>query len=204
MERIVSAARSTMPLDSVLYALALPQEPFAGVDKQVRDETDRSVHAGVIASGTPANWRRANLMLVDDDPDILLTYEAILTGAGYNVDSFSSSERALSHFALKPNFYGVIIMDVRMLGIDGLELYRRVRTINQHSRVLFVTAAEAGSVIEELPDVKRSSILNKPVDSRTLLERVRAEVSKSPDASLWMLNVIGSSVLFVGSTLFLI
>ena len=60
------------------------------------------------------------IMLIDDDPDILLLFTEYLRSAGMVVDSFNDPEKALAHFTKSnPSRYGLIITDVRMRHLNG-------------------------------------------------------------------------------------
>jgi two-component system, OmpR family, response regulator ChvI len=56
-----------------------------------------------------------NILLIDDEPDILLTYKAFLltAGQGYNIDAFTDSQKALQQFVqVNPSYYDLVIMDI--------------------------------------------------------------------------------------------
>lgn len=91
----------------------------------------------------------ANIMLVDDEPDTLFTYKTFLISEGYTVEAFTNSTKALKHFAEmnSSSYYNLVVMDIRMHGLNGLQLYYRLTAINKAIKVLFVSALDA---IEEL------------------------------------------------------
>ena len=119
-----------------------------------------------------------NILLVDDEPDILLTYKTFLLAAheGYNVDAFTDSQKALQQFAQvnSPSYYDLIVMDVRMPGLNGLQLYYRLKAISPDIKVLFVSALDAAQeMISILPGVKLDDVVKKPVDEEQFLYKVR-------------------------------
>ena len=84
--------------------------------------------------------RRARVLLVDDEPDNLVALEAVLEPLGRELVRASSGEEALRH--LLHEEFAVILLDVRMPGLDGFEtaalIKRRERT--RHVPIIFVTA----------------------------------------------------------------
>jgi two-component system, OmpR family, response regulator ChvI len=119
-----------------------------------------------------------NILLVDDEPDILLTYKTFLLAAheGYNVDAFTDSQKALQQFAQvnSPSYYDLVVMDVRMPGLNGLQLYYRLKAISPDIKVLFVSALDAvQEMISILPGVKLDDVVKKPVDEEQFLYKVR-------------------------------
>src|SRR5512141_2725292 len=83
---------------------------------------------------------KINILMVDDQPAKLLSYEAMLTGLGENLIKASTAREALSH--LLRNEVAVVLMDVNMPDVDGFELAQLIR---QHPRcektaILFVSA----------------------------------------------------------------
>jgi two-component system response regulator ChvI len=116
-----------------------------------------------------------NILLVDDEPDIILTYKSILVEEGYNVNAFTDPREALRHFAqLDPLYYKLILLDIRMPSLNGFQLYYRLKAINPNIRVLFVSALDAAhEMVSILPDVKLDDIVRKPVDNEQFLGKVK-------------------------------
>jgi signal transduction histidine kinase len=84
---------------------------------------------------------RVSILLVDDDPAKLLSYEAILSALGENFLTARSGREALQH--LLTHEVAVIVLDVQMPEMDGFELARLIREHPryQHIAILFVSAA---------------------------------------------------------------
>ena len=90
--------------------------------------------------------RKANILLVDDQPSNLLALEAILDSLGQTLVRATSGEQALRQ--LLDNDFAVILMDVKMPGLDGIETAAliRARDKSQHTPIIFLTAFERSEV----------------------------------------------------------
>jgi DNA-binding response OmpR family regulator len=117
---------------------------------------------------------RGNIMLVDDQADMLFTYRSFLEGQGFKVHSFTDPTVALRQFATEDaSKYDLVIMDIRMPQLNGLQLYQRLRAINSSVRILFVTALDAADeLISLLPDVAANQVIMKPVSRDRFLNYV--------------------------------
>lgn len=108
------------------------------------------------------------IFLVDDERVILYTLAIILRQAGYTVEAYLDGESALHAATLHPP--QMLITDVRMTPMDGLELASRITSMFQACKVLFITA----ELTLELRSHQSESwsYLQKPVHPRRLLEAV--------------------------------
>jgi two-component system, OmpR family, response regulator ChvI len=107
-----------------------------------------------------------SILLVDDEEDILYTFKTGLSSEGFNVEAFADPMEALIHFAtVNPSHYDLAILDIRMPGLNGLQLYYRLKAINRNIKILFVSALDAvPELISILPDVKTTEdIIKKPI-----------------------------------------
>ena len=106
------------------------------------------------------------VMLVDDDQDILSTFEALLVSQNIMVDKFKDATEALKRFAqVDSDYYQLIILDIRMPGLNGLQLYFRLKAINKSIKVLFISGLDSSEeLVSILPGIQLEQILKKPVD----------------------------------------
>lgn len=77
---------------------------------------------------------------MDDDTDVVSTFQMILEMNGFEVEAHTSSISALSNF--KPNEFGLLILDVRMPVMNGFELFKRIKNIDNDVEACFITAYE--------------------------------------------------------------
>jgi two-component system, OmpR family, response regulator ChvI len=118
-----------------------------------------------------------NVLLVDDEEDSLWTFKECLSSGGYNTDAFTDPLKALDHVANQsPSHYRLVILDIRMPGLNGLQLYYRIKAINRNIKILFVSALEAVPELTSiLPDTKtKDSFIKKPVTIESFMSTVRA------------------------------
>ena len=84
--------------------------------------------------------RPRRILVVDDDADVISTFEMILEMNGFEVDAYTNPTLALSNF--KPNSYGLLLLDIRMPVMNGFELFRKMKSIDSRVEVCFITAFE--------------------------------------------------------------
>ena len=113
---------------------------------------------------------QAEILLVDDDPDLLQLIGLRLSSAGYKVTTAASAEEALGKLAARrPD---VVVTDLRMDGMDGMALFERIRSDAPSLPVLVLTAH--GTVPDAVDATQRGvfAFLTKPFDGHELLAHV--------------------------------
>jgi CheY-like chemotaxis protein len=123
---------------------------------------------------------------------ILIDDETILSDHGYNVKSFTESKEALKHIielvyssssnslttSSQSNHYDLVIIDIRMPYINGIQLYQILKIINKNIKVLFISALDAAEeIISMFPEVKPSSVIRKPVSQEYFIEKVQESIN---------------------------
>ena len=148
---------------------------FEDINKQKEIESKiLELHAERKRINQNKNNSSFNILLIDDDKDILFTYSAIIKSQGFTITSFSNPYEALNDFSTtNPYLYDLVIMDIRMPGINGIKLYSKFKVMNPNVKILFVSALDAvGELLSLFPEIKDSDILRKPVESQQLLEKI--------------------------------
>ena len=121
-----------------------------------------------------ASTQNLSIMIVDDEPDVLLTYESFLSFTGFNVRTFEEPYTALTEFTSNPRHYDLIILDIRMENLNGLQLYQCMKAINPTSKILFASALDAAKELTSiLPDIQSQDIVKKPVDRENFIKTVK-------------------------------
>lgn len=125
------------------------------------------------------------ILIVDDDPDITFTFKKGLEAenekngsnkAIFKVKSYNDPLLALSEF--KPDLYDLILIDINMAQMDGIELSKRILELDANVKICLVTAGESNiEVLRELyPTRSMGCFIKKPVTIEYLVRRVRAEL----------------------------
>ena len=116
------------------------------------------------------------VLLVDDDPDVTTVFSLGLQDEGFDVYSYNDPLEALSQF--RPNFYDLLLMDINMPQLDGIELTRQILELDANVKICFITAGEANiEVLRELyPTRSIGCYIKKPVTIEELVKRVKAEL----------------------------
>jgi two-component system response regulator ChvI len=149
-------------------------------DKQAHESELKEVPQNSSFSTSPTSYSSYNIMLVDDEKDVLYSFNAALTNNGYHVQTFSDSQEALECFAQgSSSHFDLVILDLRMPGLNGLELYTKLKAINSEVKILFLSALDVvPELVSILPDVKQDDILRKPVATEDFINAVKKKHQK--------------------------
>ena len=92
---------------------------------------------------------RNKILLVDNEADVTITFKAILQDAGFIINTYEDPLIALSNFI--PCFYDLVILDIEMPKMNGIELSRQLLELDSNVKICFITAGEANiEVLREL------------------------------------------------------
>jgi CheY-like chemotaxis protein len=122
----------------------------------------------------------ARILIIDDNEDLCLTAAALLRSAGYAVDTADVAKAGLA--ACKASTYDLVITDIVMPEMDGLELIEELQRTAPRPRVIAISGDSKLSESLYLPIAKRlgaERILAKPFRPEILLQTV-ADVLKRP------------------------
>ncbi len=118
----------------------------------------------------------ARIMVVDDDIFLLTAIEQTLTLNNYSVDIFSTPQKSLS--AVAENEYAAVITDIKMPGIDGMDLLTHIHTIDPELPVIMITGH--GDVAMAVRAMQKGAydFLQKPVDEDVMMASLSRAVEK--------------------------
>jgi len=116
------------------------------------------------------------ILIVDDDPDMTSIFSLGLQDVGFEVYAYNDPLDALSEF--RPNLYDLLLVDINMPKINGIELSRQLLELDSNVKICFITAGEANiEILRELyPSRDIGCFIKKPVTIDQLVRRVMAEL----------------------------
>jgi signal transduction histidine kinase len=126
-----------------------------------------------VPPAAPAESRLARILLAEDDPLVATAVSIALKRAGHTVTHFTEGAAAWQHLQAQLPDYDLLLLDVNMPGLDGIELARRVRATGRFPGRIMISSGRLGS--DDLPQIAAARvdrILNKPFAVAELLAAV--------------------------------
>jgi CheY-like chemotaxis protein len=117
------------------------------------------------------------ILLVDDDRDACASLADVITDLGYPVSVAYDGPSALE--LARRQIYALALLDYRMPGMDGVELYGRLKEVQADTVGCLVTAFAAGDTVEAAARAGIRRVLPKPVDFGRLIPLIE-EVAGTP------------------------
>jgi DNA-binding NtrC family response regulator len=120
------------------------------------------------------NNKKKRILMVDDETDVNYTFESVLEDNGFIVDSFDNPVLALNDF--KVGLYDLVLLDIKMPEMDGFQLYKEMKKIDNKFKVCFLTASEM--FYEEYRRANKSTIyenypiIQKPIKNEELIKQI--------------------------------
>ena len=115
---------------------------------------------------------KSRILVVDDEPDVASTIRAILVHEGFDVETAENGRQALDLLVCGPRF-DLVMTDMRMPEMDGLELLRQVRHLRENLPVIVLTGYASEKDGLEALDEGASDYISKPFKAKALMEVVR-------------------------------
>jgi DNA-binding response OmpR family regulator len=110
------------------------------------------------------------IMIVDDEPDLPKMVEMYLKAWHFEIDAFSDPVKALGSFQQNPAFFSLVLTDVRMPGMSGFELCRKVKNERPEAPVILMTSFEINpsEFAKVLPHTTVDGFIAKPFHLKEL------------------------------------
>jgi DNA-binding response OmpR family regulator len=125
-------------------------------------------------------YYKKNIMVVDDDPDILLSLQELFEREGFEVTTVDNGRSCL--LELEKGFQGIIILDIMMPVMDGVETIKKMTIdgFTDENTIIVLTAKRIQG--EEFNDIYPyiADYITKPFDIVTLLQTVKKIAQKPP------------------------
>ena len=115
-----------------------------------------------------------SVMVVDDEEELAYLFMEWLKRSGVNSVSFTDPLLALEHFSQNPKQYSLVLSDLRMPGMNGIQLAKSIREHNSGVKIILITAFYADENIhdDDIKEANISDVLQKPVDLDELRTRI--------------------------------
>src|SRR5215831_19257346 len=118
-----------------------------------------------------------SVMIIEDDPEIRGIVRTLLTNEGFQVEEAEDGRTAVERvFLLKPD---LILVDLRLPGLDGAEVCKRIRAGRLDTPIIVISAAKEEFDKVLLLELGADDYLVKPFGARELLARIKAVLRRS-------------------------
>ena len=115
-----------------------------------------------------------SIIVVDDEPELASLFKTFLKNEGYDVVSFTDPVLALEYYKETADKHSLIITDLRMPGICGIDLAKKIREFDNKVKIFLMTAFESKD-LEDREDFKNARIdrlIQKPIRFSDLREMI--------------------------------
>ena len=110
------------------------------------------------------------ILLAEDDDSLRTFLAAALKRAGHEVQAYEDGDAALE--ALEREVYDLLLTDIVMPGLDGIELARRGAELDPAMRIVFITGFAAVALSSDSPAPAGAKVLSKPFHLREIVDEV--------------------------------
>lgn len=117
------------------------------------------------------------IMVIDDEPIVGKRLKTVLEKAGYSVDTFTEGSSALRELEKKQ--FHIIITDLKMEGIDGMQVLEKIRNTNPEIKVIIITGYGKKATAQEALNMGAFAFLTKPFRIEELKQLIRKAVADS-------------------------
>jgi CheY-like chemotaxis protein len=137
----------------------------------------RPINDNVLSS--KASDSQHKIMIVDDNQEIARLFAITLQDNGFVVNVFNDPLSALANY--KAGIYDLLLLDIRMPGMNGYELYQKIRDIDDKAEVCFISAYEEfrHDFKRLFPDLAKEvdCFVTKPIEMHNLVEIVKSKLN---------------------------
>ena len=116
----------------------------------------------------------AKLLVVDDDSDIVQVLKMGLIKNGFMVEAFTNPQEALQSFKSDAESYCLVLSDIRMPSLSGIQLSKKVKEVNPNVKVVLMTAFEIrdSEFSKVFPSTQVDGFVQKPIGIKELTDKI--------------------------------
>jgi CheY-like chemotaxis protein len=174
---------ATVNQDIMLYYFLPIDSFYPHTNKQRKSRINDNLVKAATRRATPIEGRN-RILIVDDEPDIARLFKLGLERqGGFEVDVYNDPIAALSNY--KPSTYDLLLLDIKMPKMNGLELYQNIREKDKERngggeiKVCFITAFEESfnEFGRLFPNLEIDCFIRKPISIDKLVEAVKTKLN---------------------------
>ena len=141
------------------------------------------------------NNEKTTILIVDDDIDILTVTGRSLEHAGFKVHAFVDPLTALHHVRNDCKYCQVLVSDIRMPGLTGFQLVRKVKDLRPEMKVIMMTMFEVNKPEFEavFPSTPIDAVIRKPFTPSQLVEKIRGFLGAMAQGTTRRVGIYGTS-----------
>jgi len=130
-----------------------------------------------------SNSEKGVILVVDDEKEVTMSLKGFFSALGYDMLTALDGKEALKVIDSIKNL-DLILLDVRMPGVDGIQVLKHVRKVNPKSKVIIITAYD-NEVKAEVEKIGIDGFFAKPIDLSKLIDRIRYVIEDSKDTRFY-------------------
>ena len=118
---------------------------------------------------------QTRVYVIDDDESVRKAFKRLLRSVNFEAETFASAEEFLK--TPKPNKNSCIIIDIKMPGLTGFDLQRKLMAQGSRTPVIVISASDDAQVREQARGLGAVAFFRKPIDDQALLDAITWAVS---------------------------
>ena len=145
----------------------------------------RSTGKPVRAKKTPKSNKQATkdlplgeetILVVDDDPAVLRAHARLISKLGYNAKRALGGQEAIDY--IRNNHADLIVLDLLMPGMDGIETFRSIKNINPYQKAIVLSGFAGPAMVNSIKTLGVTTYLVKPAELGILAKAIRDEIDR--------------------------
>lgn len=156
--------------------IQVDSKPGKGTTFSLYFPVNKAVDRKILMSEVKSASGDERILIVDDDPIQRRVAGQLLRRLGYRVQVVSSGETAVTH--LKKRHYDLLIVDMVMDGIDGVEAYKRILEFEPKQKAIILSGYAMSNRVQTAIKLGAGSFVTKPISQKVLANAVRKELDK--------------------------